>query len=263
MPMPPQDTRAQQAVASNTLYASLAVNLVLMALQILIGHAAHSDGLLADGVHTLVDLMADAVILLAFRHGALARRAHHADASRKLEAIAALGLGLLLIGTGSEMLWRAAEHIGHVSTLVKVDASALGVAIFALIAKEVLFRCMVREAKRTQSALLHANAWHARSDAISSLLVLVGIAASQAGFAIFDQLAAALVGLMVLRLGSGFAWTAWRDALGQRAGGSAIQPSGNARLKPLPAVGLFAIQLAGQDAGADSATLSNAVNRLK
>ncbi|MCA3870988.1 MAG: cation transporter, partial [Burkholderia sp.] len=90
-----------------------------------------------------------------------------------------------------------------------VHFSALIVALTVLVSKEALFRYMLREARRVRSAMLVANAWHARSDAASSLVVAIGIVGSLAGVRLLDPIAAAIVGFMVARMG----WTFGYDAL--------------------------------------------------
>jgi Co/Zn/Cd efflux system component len=182
--------RSSQAVRPTTLYASAAVNVVLMAMQVFIGRSAHSDALFADGVHSLVDLLADTLVLVTVRLDFICGRAHG-------EALTSFAIGALLIAAGCEMLWRAADHISGVPDTSTVGISAMGAAIFALIAKEALFRCMMREARRTQSHVLQANAWHARSDAVSALFVVLCIAGQFAGITMLDALAAMIIGLMI------------------------------------------------------------------
>jgi cation diffusion facilitator family transporter len=94
-----------------------------------------------------------------------------------------------------------------------VHVVALWVAGAALIAKEALFRYMLAVAQRVKSSMLVANAWHARSDAASSLVVGVGIIGNLAGYPIFDPIAALIVGFMVARMGWGFSWAALHDLM--------------------------------------------------
>jgi len=107
------------------------------------------------------------------------------------------------------MLWRGGERLVHLETIPPVHFSALLVALTVLVSKEALFRYMLREARRVRSAMLVANAWHARSDAASSLVVAIGIVGSLFGFRLLDPIAAAIVGFMVARMG----WTFGYDAL--------------------------------------------------
>jgi cation diffusion facilitator family transporter len=95
----------------------------------------------------------------------------------------------------------------------QVHASALWVVGIALIAKETLFRYMLAVAKRVKSGMLVANAWHARSDAASSLVVGVGIIGNLAGYPILDPIAALIVGFMVAKMGWEFGWDAMHDLM--------------------------------------------------
>ena len=125
--------------------------------------------------------------------------------------MASLFLGALLIAVGVGMLWRAGTRLADLQSIPAVQMSALVVAALVLILKEGLFRYMLREAQRARSAMLIANAWHARSDAASSLVVAIGIIGSLAGVRLLDPIAAAIVGFMVARMGWTFGWDALQD----------------------------------------------------
>jgi len=201
----------KQDVARKTTFASIAVNSVLMAAQIVVGVFAHSQALIADGIHSLSDLVSDFIVLLANRHSTAAPDDDHNYGHSRYETVASLFLGALLIAVGVGMLWRAGERITNLQDIPEVHASALIVAVIVLISKELLFRYMLRAAERVRSALLIANAWHARSDAASSLVVAIGIIGSMAGWRLLDPIAAAIVGFMVARMGWTFGWDALQD----------------------------------------------------
>src|SRR3984957_9701580 len=198
-------------VARKSTFVSIALNTVLMTLQIVIGVIAHSQALVADGVHSLADLVSDFVVLIANRHSGVKPDADHNYGHSRYETVASLFLGALLIAVGVGMLWRAGERITNIQDIPEVHASALIVAVIVLISKELLFRYMLRAAERVRSALLIANAWHARSDAASSLVVAIGIIGSMAGWRLLDPIAAAIVGFMVARMGWTFGWDALQD----------------------------------------------------
>ena len=122
-------------------------------------------------------------------------------------------LGLLLLAVGVGMLWSAARKLEAPETVATVHIVALWVAGGALIAKELLFRYMLAVAKRVKSSMLVANAWHARSDAASSLVVGIGIIGNLAGYPILDPIAALIVGFMVTKMGWGFSWDALHDLM--------------------------------------------------
>ena len=115
------------------------------------------------------------------------------------------------------MLWSAFLKLEEPELVQKVHVIALWVAAGALIAKELLFRYMLGVAKRVKSSMLVANAWHARSDAASSLVVGVGIVGNLAGYPILDPIAALIVGFMVAKMGWGFGWDAMHDLMDRSA----------------------------------------------
>ena len=198
-------------VARKSTFVSIALNSVLMTLQIVIGMIAHSQALVADGVHSLADLVSDFVVLIANRHSGAKPDADHNYGHSRYETVASLFLGALLIAVGVGMLWRAGTRLADLQDIPAVHLSALAVAVLVLVSKETLFRYMLREAQRVRSAMLIANAWHARSDAASSLVVALGIIGSLAGVRLLDPIAAAIVGFMVARMGWTFGWDALQD----------------------------------------------------
>ncbi|WGS42249.1 cation diffusion facilitator family transporter [Burkholderia sp. JSH-S8] len=199
----------KHAVARKSTLVSIVLNVVLATFQIAVGTIAHSQALIADGVHSISDLISDFVVLVANRHSGALPDADHNYGHSRYETVASLFLGGILIAVGIGMLWRAGDRLVHLEDIPPVHVSALVVAVVVLVSKEALFRYMLREARRVRSAMLVANAWHARSDAASSLVVAIGIVGSLAGFRLLDPIAAAIVGFMVARMG----WTFGYDAL--------------------------------------------------
>lgn len=201
------------AAASRSTWVSVVVNLVLTTMQIVAGVLTKSQGLIADGVHSLSDLVADFVVLFANHHSQKDADEDHPYGHHRYETAASLVLGLLLLGVGLGMLWSAAVKLEQPEAIPQVHLAALWVALGALTAKELLFRYMLAVAKRVKSSMLVANAWHARSDAASSLVVGLGIIGNLAGYPILDPIAAAIVGFMVTRMGWEFGWDALHDLM--------------------------------------------------
>ncbi|WP_284078912.1 cation diffusion facilitator family transporter [Herbaspirillum aquaticum] len=192
---------------------SIVVNIALVTLQVTAGVFSGSQALIADGIHSLSDLISDFVVLLAGHHSRKQADDDHQYGHQRYETAASLALGALLLAVGLGMLVSAAQKIQHYGHTPPVHVAALWVALAALLAKELLFRYMLRIAERVRSSMLVANAWHARSDAASSLVVALGIVGSLAGFTLLDPVAAAVVGLMVVRTGWGFFWSALHDLM--------------------------------------------------
>jgi len=201
------------AAASRCTWVSVAVNIALTIVQIVVGVFAKSQGLIADGIHTLSDLVADFVVLFASHHSKKDADEDHPYGHQRFETAASLVLGALLMAVGAGMLWSAANKLEDPSTVQTVHVVALWVACGALVAKELLFRYMLATAKRVKSSMLVANAWHARSDAASSLVVGIGIVGNLAGYPILDPIAALIVGFIVAKMGWGFGWDALHDLM--------------------------------------------------
>lgn len=203
--------------AKRTTLVSVVVNIVLSALQIVTGWLSGSQALIADGIHSLSDLVSDFVVLFAGHHSKAEPDADHHYGHYRYENAASLVLGVLLLAVGVGMLWSAINKMIHPSALVQVSSIALWVALIALVAKEVLFRYMLAVAQRIRSSMLIANAWHARSDAASSLVVALGIGGSLLGYPLLDPIAALVVGLMVAKMGFSFAWNSLHDLMDRAA----------------------------------------------
>lgn len=211
------DPALRQRVARRSTMVSVIVNIVLTVLQLAAGIWAHSQALVADAIHSLSDLLSDFLVLLVNRHSHKAADEDHHYGHQRYETAASLVLGLLLTVVAVGMLWGAIDRLTHVEDIPKVQALALYVAVGTLLAKEALFRYMLAGAEKVRSSMLVANAWHARSDAASSLVVALGILGNLLGYPLLDPVAALIVGLMVMRMGLNFSWDALNDLMDRAA----------------------------------------------
>jgi len=205
------DAHADYLAGRRSTLVSVALNIGLSLAQAVAGLWAGSQALLADALHSLSDLVSDFVVLLAGHHGRKDPDSDHQYGHRRYETAASLVLGCLLLAVGLGMLWSAVGKIQHPQGAQAVKPIALWVAAVALLSKELLFRYMLASAKRVKSSMLVANAWHARSDAASSLVVGIGIIGNLVGYPILDPIAALIVGFMVSRMGWSFGWNALHD----------------------------------------------------
>lgn len=210
---PEQDTPERHVVARRSTLVSVVVNLVLTTVQVLVGVLAHSQALIADGIHSLSDLVSDFVVLLANRHSRKEADEDHHYGHHRYETAASLVLGGLLLSVGVGMLWSAVLKLGDPELIPQVKPVALYVALVALVSKELLFRYMLAAAERVRSSMLVANAWHARSDAASSLVVSLGIIGNLMGYPLLDPVAALIVGFLVTKMGWEFGWDALNDLM--------------------------------------------------
>ncbi len=210
----PEDASAEkQSAAKKSTLVSVAVNLTLTVSQVFAGLLSGSQGLIADGIHSLTDLIADFVVLFANHHSAKDADEDHHYGHQRYETAASLFLGISLLVVALGMLWSAGHKIVNPIAPSQISILALYVALGSLVAKELLFRYMLAVAERVRSSMLVANAWHARSDAASSLVVSVGIVGALLGFPILDSVGALIVGLMIIRTGWSFSWDALNDLM--------------------------------------------------
>jgi cation diffusion facilitator family transporter len=205
-------TTAPTAARRSTL-VSVAVNVALTALQGGVGVLSGSQALMADAVHSLSDLVSDFVVLFASHQSRKGPDADHQYGHQRFETAASLVVGVLLAGVGLGMLWAAVGKINQPDAAQPVAAMALWVALGTLVAKEALFRYLLAVARQVRSGMLVANAWHARSDAASSLVVAIGIGGNLMGYRLLDPVAALVVGLMITRMGWRFGMRAMHDLL--------------------------------------------------
>ena len=197
------------AAARKSTWVSIVINLLLTVIQVLAGFFGRSQSLMADGLHSLADLLSDVLVLFANRHGNRHADANHPYGHARSETAASLILGASLAALGIGLLIAAGMRLQHPEHVQAVHPFTLWVALIALAAKEGMFRYMLAVAQRVRSQMLVANAWHARSDAASSLVVIVGIVGNLLGYTFLDLVAAAVVGVMIAYMGIQFA----RDAL--------------------------------------------------
>lgn len=190
--------------ARKSTWISVLVNCFLTLGQVITGIFSGSQGLIADGIHSLSDLVADFVVLIANHKSKKDPDDDHHYGHHRYENGASLILGAILLIVGIGMLWSAANKIQHPEAIPQVHIIALWVALAALVFKELLFRYMLAVATRVKSSMLVANAWHARSDAASSLVVSLGIIGNLLGFKFLDPVAALIVGLIVTKMGYSF-----------------------------------------------------------
>ena len=217
-------TTAERAtVAARTTWVSVAVNVVLSAIQLIVGVWASSQALIADAIHSLSDLVSDFVVLFAGHHSRKDADTDHPYGHHRFETAASLVLGLILLSVGLGMAWSAVQKLQSPESIPTVHAFALWVAGGALVTKELLFRYMLRAAKAVKSSMLVANAWHARSDAASSLVVGLGLIGNLAGYPLLDPMAALVVGFMVGKMGWAFGWDALHDLMDRAVNEEEVQ----------------------------------------
>lgn len=190
-------------------WVGIGTNLVLAALKTVAGFAGQSQALVADGIHSLSDLVSDGVVLLAARHAAREADEDHPYGHDRIETAATVVVGLLLLFTAVLVAHNAIESLDAPAPAATPAWLTLGVALASVLAKEALFHYTRHCGRSIGSRLLEANAWHHRTDALSSVVVAAGIGGALAGMVMLDAVAALVVAVMIAKVG----WDVIRDSL--------------------------------------------------
>jgi len=199
--MPESGTVSASAGRSVTLVGAL-VNAILILLKFFGGIFGRSQALIADAVHSISDLITDAVVLLGLRVGRKAPDEQHPFGHARIETLASAIVGLALIATalylGIKAAWNIYRHTEYHPTSLALVGAGVSVVL-----KEALYHYTVRTGLRIKSQLVVANAWHHRSDALSSVAVFLGVAGTliNPSWHILDSFAALLVSFFIVKVG--------------------------------------------------------------
>jgi len=181
-------------------------NLVLSIGKIGAGIAGQSQALIVDGMHSLSDMISDAVVLIAARWSAIEADHNHPYGHGRIETVATAIVGVLLLAVAIGFIVDAVLRLLDPERLTQPSAIALWAAIASVGIKELLFWYTRQVAQRSRSNLIMANAWHHRSDALSSLIVIAGVIGAMGGLLWLDAVAAILVAGTVAVMGGRFAF---------------------------------------------------------
>lgn len=189
------------------------INALLATLKLAFGYLAHSQALLADGLHSLSDLASDFLLLLAARQATRDADADHPYGHGRIETVFGIAQGAILGAFALGIAYDAGRRLFHPERLMQPEWVALAIAGISVLAKEALYRYTIVAARRLRSNLLRGNAWDHRSDAISSVIVVVGVAGTLAGLPYLDALAAVGVALMIIKISAELIWQSVRELI--------------------------------------------------
>ncbi|MBM7583247.1 cation diffusion facilitator family transporter [Caldicoprobacter guelmensis] len=171
-------------------------NILLTLIKLLAGFIAHSTAMIADAVESASDILTTIIVALGLKIATKPADPEHPYGHEKAEAISAKFVAGFLLIAGLAIGWKAVQHL-ITGDVEPPGALALYAAILTIIIKETLFQYTILTAKKINSTALKANAWHYRSDALTSIITLIGIGAARLGYAVADPIAA-LVGTMLI-----------------------------------------------------------------
>jgi cation diffusion facilitator family transporter len=189
------------------------INAGIAVLKLVMGVLAHSQALIADGLHSLSDLLSDFLLLFAARHATKGADEEHPYGHRRIETLFSVAQGLILGGFAVGIAADAAQRLLQPDLLLKPAPAALVAAAISLAAKEWLYHYTVRAARRLRSGMLQGNAWDHRSDAISSVIVLIGVGGTLAGITSLDAVAAIAVAAFILKISWTLIWESLRELI--------------------------------------------------
>ena len=200
-----------QKIANRVVIVTIACNIFLTLYKIITGIIAHSGAMVSDGVHSASDVISSLVVMIGIKFASKEPDTEHPYGHERLECVAAFILAVFLFLTGLGIGAGAVRNImskDHGNLLIP-GVSALAAAVVSIIIKELMFQYTKKYAIKIDSAALMADAWHHRSDALSSVGALVGIWGARLGYPLMDSLASLVIFVFIARA----AFDIFRDAM--------------------------------------------------
>ena len=205
------DPRQHEKVAVSVSAVTIAINLALAGFKFLAGFLAHSGAMISDAVHSASDVLATFIVILGVKLAGRDADRDHPYGHERLECVAALILAVILGTTGLGIGWSGIRKVTGGETLLVPGALALVAAVVSIVVKEAMFWYTWLAAKKIDSSALKAEAWHHRSDALSSVGSFAGILGARLGFPALDPIASVGICLFILKA----AWDIMSDAVGK------------------------------------------------
>lgn len=195
----------------NTSLVGLLANAILSIIKLFLGWLAQSQALIADGIHSLSDGLTDAAVIFSAKFSTPAADETHPYGHQRIETVATATLGIVLVLTGFAIIVDASERLLDPSQLFDPSSLALIGALISIVINEGLYQYTHYKGRVIGSPLLLANAWHHRTDALSSVAVFFGVGGVLLGWESLDAVAAIVVALMIIRVG----WSQIRESLSE------------------------------------------------
>ena len=200
-----------EKVAMKVSFVSIVTNVILYVFKLFAGFFAHSGAMVSDAIHSASDVFSTFVVIIGIKISSKESDKEHPYGHERMECVAAIVLATILAITGLGIGSSAAEKLiaGHYETLEVPGMLALVAAILSIVVKEAMFWYTRIKAKHIDSGALMADAWHHRSDALSSVGALIGIGGAQLGFPVMDSIASLVICIFILKA----AYDIFKDAI--------------------------------------------------
>ena len=198
---------AETRAASRVTIIGMILDLVLGAVKTVGGVLFQSQALLVDGIHSFSDAATDVVVLGVMRVSRQGPDTAHPYGHQRFETLGTMLLGTILIAVAGALAWdNLSRLLFDRDELLTPQWPVLVAALLSVVGKEWIYRYTLRVGNRINSSLLKANAWHSRTDAISSVLVILSTLGAMMGYVWLDAVAAVAIAVIVGRIGWEFAW---------------------------------------------------------
>ncbi len=193
-------------------FVGVFVNVFLIALKLVAGFLGRSQALIADAIHSVSDLFTDAVVLVGLKLGRKAPDEEHPFGHARIETMASAAVGLALLATALYLGLRSALGVYHHEEYHPTAFALVG-AGFSIALKEAMYHYTVIVGRRIKSQLITANAWHHRSDALSSVAVFLGVTGARLkpAWHILDAYAALLVSFFIIKVALEILWNTFQE----------------------------------------------------
>ena len=188
-----------QRVANKVSFVTIIGNILLSVMKLIAGFIAHSNAMISDAIHSASDVFSTFVVIIGIKLASKKADKEHPYGHERLECVAAIVLSMVLFVTGFGIGAAALKNItsGDYNNIVVPGILALVAAIVSIVCKEAMYWYTRYNAKRIDSSALMADAWHHRSDALSSIGALVGIAGARMGYPILDAIASLVICIFI------------------------------------------------------------------
>ena len=189
----------REQIGNRTILITVVMNIFLSLIKLLAGFIGHSTSMISDGVHSLSDVISSIGVFIGLRISQKPADIDHPYGHEKFEAVLSKILAFILFLTGLSIGYSAIETIVSSSYIIP-KMMTIWAALLSIGVKEWMYHYTIRQAKKIESTAIAADAWHHRSDSLSSIGALIGIIGARLGFPILDPLAALVITLIILKV---------------------------------------------------------------
>ncbi|MDL0432613.1 cation diffusion facilitator family transporter [Marinobacter sp. TBZ242] len=206
-----ENLTAELRAASRVTVIGMVLDAVLGVIKVIGGLLFHSQALLVDGIHSFSDVASDIVVLGVMRVSRQGPDADHPYGHQRIETMGTMVLGSFLIAVGAALAWDNTLRLMGESAVNLPEWPVLVAAAISVGSKEWIYRYTRHVGIRIRSDLIIANAWHSRTDAFSSIIVLFSTAGAMLGYVWMDILAAVVISIIIIRIGWKFTWDSVKE----------------------------------------------------